>query len=144
MTIAQALKEKNKKISKISTLWSRVSNYNSILKGSDRPYNIGETWQQYRFEVSELVKLKTQIHNASLPVREDIFNLSETKSILNSVRSLSTTNGIIQQSRFADNSIVEMEAMFNLEWKDREIERLENLIESIQEKLDAFNHTTHI
>ena len=35
MTIAQALKEKNKKVAKIQKIWEKIQRYNSIQEGSE-------------------------------------------------------------------------------------------------------------
>lgn len=142
MTIAQALKEKNKKIAKIQKLWSRISSYNSVAEGSEKPYDIGRTWDEYNAEISELIKLKTQIHAASAPVRADIFALSEFKTMIGNIRSLNTTNGKYRD-RYSDD-MIDMEAHFGIDWKDSQMEAFEANIEALQEKLDTFNHTHHI
>lgn len=142
MTIAQALKEKNKKVAKIQKLWSRISSYNSVVEGSEKPYNISMTWDSYNAEITELINLKTQIHSASSPVRADIFLLSELKAMSNNVRALNTTSGRYRD-RYADD-MIEMEAHFGLDWKDARLEEFEAKIEEIQERLDTFNHTHHI
>ena len=142
MTIAQALKEKNKKVSKIQKLWSRISQHNSSIEGAEKPYDLEATWEDYNAEVTSLIELKTKIHNASAPVRDQIFTLSELKTKINNVRSLNTTNGRFRD-RYADDSL-EMEAHFDIKWKDSQMDLIEGQLDAIQEKLDHFNNTTQI
>lgn len=142
MNISQALKEKNKKVSKLNKIWNKLASYNSVTKESERPYDIDKLWAEYNSELESLVDLKTRIHLASSPVRKDIFYLSELKNKINQVKNLSTENGI-SRSRFSTES-VEFVAHFNISWKDSQLESIEAEIEAIQEKLDTFNHTTKI
>ena len=142
MNIAQALKEKNKKVAKIQKLWNRIAQHNSSIEGAEKPYDLDATWEEYNTEIYALVELKTKIHAASAPVRDQIFALSELKSKMNSVRNLSTTNGRFRD-RYADDS-VEMEAHFDVKWKDSQMDLIEGQLDTIQEKLDYFNNTTQI
>ena len=142
MTIAQALKEKNKKVAKIQKLWEKIHRYNSIQEGSERPYSTAELFQQVQAEVGLLVELKTKIHEASSPVRGDIFSLSEMKNFVQRVRSVSTTHGAFRDRYESTTSM--MVAELDIRWQDSKIEELEEKIEKLQEKLDQFNHTTQI
>jgi DNA repair ATPase RecN len=142
MTIAQALKEKNKKVAKIQKLWDRIQRYNSIQEGAERPYSTTELFGQVHAEVGLLVELKTKIHEASSPVRADIFTLSEMKNFIQRVRSVNTTQGVHRDRYESTTSL--MIAELDIKWQDVKIEELEENIEKLQEKLDQFNHTTHI
>jgi hypothetical protein len=142
MNIAQALKEKNKKVANLQKLWTRISRFNSVSTGNPRPYNIEETWREINQEMSELIDLKARINQASAPVRKDIFAMSELKSLIQGVRGIDTTEGVYQ-SRYSNES-TETTAVLNVAWQDAQIESIEKDIEAIQEKLDTFNHTTEI
>jgi len=142
MTIAQALKEKNKKVAKIQKIWDKIQLYNSVQEGEERPYSSSELYDQVHIEISELISLKTRIHAASQPVRESIFTLSELKNQVQRVRSINTTNGS-HRDRYS-GSATTMIAELSIQWKDQTVELLEEEIEKIQEKLDQFNHTTQI
>lgn len=143
MTISQALKEKNKKVSKLGKLWDRFHQSNSRVEGSEISYNATDLWADINVETGELVELKTRIHVASSPVRSDIFALSELKSTAQRLRSLNTQKGMTI-SRYGNEAPVTMVCDFDTVWKDANIEALENSIEELQERLDQFNHTTSI
>jgi|LakMenEpi03Aug12_release.lakeMendotaPanAssembly.Ray.scaffolds.fasta_scaffold20870_11 hypothetical protein len=142
MTIAQALKEKNKKIAGIQKIWEKIHRYNSVQEGAERPYSTKDLYLQAENELVNLVKLKTRIHFASEPVRSLVFELSELKALVQRVRSVSTTNGTWRE-RY-ENVTTVMNAELDILWQDAKIDEIENKIELIQEKLDKFNHTTEI
>jgi len=142
MTIAQALKEKNKKVANIQKLWVKIDRYNSVQEGAERPYDITDLFTQVETEITELVKLKAKIHSVSEPIRESIFELSELKNLVQRVKSVDTTNGI-SRNRFDSTSSL-MSAVLDIKWQDEKIESLEAQIEKIQERLDKFNHTQEI
>ncbi|CAB4159551.1 hypothetical protein UFOVP699_287 [uncultured Caudovirales phage] len=142
MTIAQALKEKNKKISKLQSLWDRLHRYNVVTEGEERPYSSKDTWEEISKLTTDIVVLKTKIHTASEPVRSKIFMLSELKNKAIRLKGLSTNSGT-HRDRYSEATIVSIPE-FNVLWKDREVEQIESDIEKIQEDLDKFNHTTEI
>ena len=143
MTISQALKEKNKKVAKLNKLWDRFHQSNSRVEGTEVSYHATDLWQDINSETHALVELKTKIHIASEPVRSDIFAMSELKSTAHKLRGLNTQKGIIT-NRYDNNSQMLMVCDFDTLWKDANIEALEVKIEELQDKLDSFNHTTHI
>ena len=48
LTIAKALKEKNKKLNQINKLWVRLGENNSILEGNTREFNLEELLNQIK------------------------------------------------------------------------------------------------
>jgi DNA repair exonuclease SbcCD ATPase subunit len=142
MTIAQALKEKNKKVARIQKLWDRINRYNSVQEGAERPYEITDLFNQVEAETAALVALKTRIHTVSEPIRESIFELSELKNLAQRVKSLNTTQGVYRDRYDSTSSI--MTAALDIKWQDTTLEEIEAKIEKIQERLDNFNHTREI
>ena len=142
MTIAQALKEKNKKVTRLSNLWDRLHRYNVMNDGEDKPYTSKDTWEEINKLTEEIVELKTKIHSASSPVRSSIFMLSELKNKAQRLKGMSVNNGTYKD-RYSD-TVISQVAEFDVIWKDRMVESIEESIETIQESLDKFNHTTNI
>jgi DNA repair ATPase RecN len=142
MTIAQALKEKNKKVANIQKLWDRINRYNSVQEGGERPYDIIELFDRVETETAELVKLKARIHEVSQPIRESIFELSELKNLVQRVKSINTTKGVYRDRYDSTSSV--MTAVLDIMWQDKKVEAIEAQIEKIQERLDNFNHTREI
>ena len=142
MNISRALKEKNKKLGKINTLWSRVIRYNSILEENEREFNVREIYEQIKVETNEYIILKTKIHEACMPVRDKIFRISELKSFVGRLKSVESKNGYYSD-RYSDRGM-RYKAEFGKTEIDSLIEGVELEIEKIQEELDYFNHTTHL
>jgi hypothetical protein len=140
MTIAQALKLKNKTTAKLSKLWQRFHESNSYEIGQDPTYFASDLWEEINQVTSDLVMLKAKIHEASAPVRADIFHMSEIKTTIQRLRALSTRKGT---NTHYDN-LTTYTCVYDALWKDTQLETLENKIEELQEKLDKFNHTTNI
>jgi DNA repair ATPase RecN len=142
MTIAQALKEKNKRLNQLNKLWDRLTTNNSIPEGNEREFNPAEILGQLREETDLYVELKTKIHVACEPVREKIFRLSELKNLVKRLKRVDTINGLLV-NRYESVS-VRYNAFLSAGTIDELAEGIEAEIESIQEELDQFNHTTHL
>lgn len=142
LTIAQALKEKNKLAAKLNTLWKRLNENNSVHGESIRDYEPGLLMIEINDTCNELILLKTALHKASNEVRDKIFRLSELKNKLKQLRELPCKHGMIKD-RYNENYI-EMDSFYKKNEIDGFIEDLESEIEKIQEELDAFNHTTKL
>lgn len=142
MTIAQALKEKNKRLNQINKLWDRLSTNNSIPEGNEREFNPEALLKQLNDETNSFIELKTKIHLACEPVREKIFRLSELKNFVKRLRRVDTNQGLVV-NRY-ENSSVRYTAALTSAAVDAHIENIENELESIQEELDQFNHTTRL
>ena len=89
-----------------------------------------------------MILLKTRIHSASELVRSDIFTLSEFKNIAQRIKGIDCTTGT-QVERYSSTTF-QKTAELSITWQDRELAAIEDKIESIQERLDKFNHTTEI
>jgi hypothetical protein len=142
MTIAQALKEKNKKVATLNVLWDRLNKNNSVLEGNRRSYDPVELLKQIETELEALVDLKTRIHDASAPVRSQIFRMSELKSKTMRLKCLETDEGPVR-SRY-DGTVTRREAVLQAEQVDGLIEAAQQEIENLQEELDKFNFATHV
>jgi len=142
LTIAQGLKEKNKLATKLSTLWSRLNENNSVHSETGRDYEPDLLMTEINDTCNNLVLLKTAIHQASNDVRHKIFTLSELKNKLLRLKELPTKNGMVRD-RYSD-VYIEMHSYFKKNEIDGFIEETELEIEKIQEELDTYNHTTKL
>ena len=142
MTIAQALKEKNKKLNVLNKLWDKLSVSNSIPEGNLRPYNPEELLEKITLEMAGYIELKTKIHTATAEVRDKIFRMSELKNYVKRLRQVDTRHGL-SVSRY-ESSTVRYEAFLSEGSLDELIEKAEHEIDALQDELDAFNHTHHL
>lgn len=144
MTIKQALKLKNKLIKTIGENTKLMQEYNSIEVGNERPYSSTELLAKISEDIKELAKLKTKIHIANTPVLEDIFLMSELKSMAQSLKKMDCTEGKSNRDRYRLESESIKTSEISLVKRNETIKELESQIEEIQDRLDLFNATTQI
>ena len=144
MTIKQALKQKNKLIKTIGENTKLMQEYNSVEVGNERPYSSVELLAQISEYTKELAKLKTKIHIANTPVLEDIFLMSELKSMAQSLKKMDCTEGKSNRDRYRLESESVKTSEISLVKRNEAIKEMEARIEEIQDKLDLFNATTQI
>ena len=144
MTIKQALKQKNKLIKQIGENTKLMQEYNSIEVGNERPYSSTELLAQISEDTKELARLKSRIHIANTPILNEIFLMSELKSIVQSLKKMDCTEGRSTRDRFRMESEVIKTSEISLVKRNETIKELEGRIEAIQDRLDVFNATTEI
>jgi hypothetical protein len=144
MTIKQALKLKNKLIKNIGENTQLMQRYNSVEVGNERPYSSQMLYKQIETDTKELASLKSRIHIANVPVMEDIFWMSEMKSIIANLKKMECVEGKSNRDRYRMESELVMTSEISLVIRNQEIKMLESKIEEIQDKLDVFNATTEI
>ena len=144
MTIKQALKQKNKLIKQIGENTKLMQEYNSIEVGNERPYSSIILLAKITEDTKELANLKSKIHIANTPVLEDIFLMSELKSIAQSLKKMDCTEGKSNRDRYRLESESIKTSEISLVRRNETIKELETRIEEIQDRLDIFNATTQI
>jgi hypothetical protein len=144
MTIKQALKQKNKLIKQIGENTKLMQEYNSIEVGNERPYSSIILLAKISEDTKELANLKSKIHIANTPVLEDIFLMSELKSIAQSLKKMDCTEGKSNRDRYRLESESVKTSEISLVRRNETIKELETRIEEIQDRLDVFNATTQI
>ena len=144
MTIKQALKLKNKLIKTIGEDTKLMQQYNSVDVGNQRPYSTQVLYKQIENDTKELASLKSRIHIANVPVLEEIFWMSEMKSIISSLKKMDCTEGKSNRDRFRMESELVLTSEISLVSRNQQIKMLEDKIEEIQDRLDVFNATTEI
>ena len=139
MTIKQALKQKNKLIKTIGENTKLMQEYNSVEVGNERPYSSVELLAQISEYTKELAKLKSRIHIANTPVLNDIFLMSELKSMAQSLKKMDCTEGKSNRDRYRLESESVKTSEISLVKRNETIKELEGRIEAIQDRLDVFN-----
>ena len=144
MTIKQALKQKNKLIKQIGENTKLMQEYNSIEVGNERPYSSIILLAKISEDTKKLANLKSKIHIANTPVLEDIFLMSELKSMAQSLKKMDCTEGKSNRDRYRLESESVKTSEISLVRRNETIKELETRIEEIQDRLDVFNATTQI
>ncbi len=144
MTIKQALKQKNKLIKSITENTKLMQQYNSVEVGNKRPYSSKTLYDKISFDMSQLATLKAKIHVANTPVLNKIFEMSELKSLVSSIKKMDCTEGKSNRDRYRLESEVVLTSEISLVQRNEMVKELEEKIESIQDELDVYNATTTI
>ncbi len=141
MTLAKALKQKNRLAQKISGLQSEIQRENSARSDDPRKINVEELMGQLEKVKEDLIKLKIVIFVASTPMRESILRLGELKAHIAFLRSMGTREGKVNDYSDAE---IEYTVVFDKVYVKTEIEKSEAEIDDTQDELDTFNHKTEV
>jgi hypothetical protein len=141
ITLARALKFKNRLAGRLAKLDSDFEKYNSALAGSDQ-LDMKVLWAERSKLVGQLIELKVSINAANQPIQRTIFELGELKSQVALLSKTSTLHGKMVEG-FHGNE-VEYIAQFRKIDVNRAVRSLEVQIDRLQEQLDAFNYRTTI
>ena len=140
MNIRKALQEKNKLTGKIQNLFSRMRDNNITEDGQTKPYNSQKVLEEVREETNKLIDLKVKIQLANSPILADIYRMSELKTMIRQLSYMECNDGRKIQSGI----ITYLYATIKAEERDVLIQSLEDEIEQLQEKIDAFNFRTNL
>jgi hypothetical protein len=141
ITLARALKLKNRLAGRLAKLDSDFENYNSLPAGTDRP-DLKMHYVERNALVGRLVELKLALNAANQPMQRTIFELGEAKSSVALLTRTSTKHGKVVEGYHGNE--IEYTAQFRKGEIDRDVRRLEVVIDRLQEQMDAFNHRTII
>jgi hypothetical protein len=141
ITLARALKLKNRLAGRLAKLDADFENYNSLPAGTDRP-DLKILYAERNRLVAQLIELKVALNVANQPMQRTIFELGEAKSLVALLTKTSTKHGKVVEGYHGTE--IEYTAQFRKGDIDREVRRLEVVIDRVQEQLDAFNYRTVI
>lgn len=142
MTVKQGLKEKNKLVAEIKSLFDIVKTYNSIEEGNPRKYSVVETLEKIEKLTLQLVDLKSKIHRANSPVYDKIFLMAELKNAAKILKSVNCDEGRVNERYGTISSFKQTE--IDVVRRDEMVKDLEGMIEKLQDELDHHNATTMI
>ena len=142
ISLAKALKEKNKIVSKIKDLETKIQQNNVTIKGNNFAYKTEELLPALINEKSKLVTLKAKIFDANSPIYKEILELAEAKAHLKFLKSLNTQEGIVVE-RYNDKE-TNYVAQIGVQKRDAMVEEYQSKVDALQEKIDVYNHTSSI
>jgi len=142
MKLFQALKLKNKLVGEIQNKKGLINQKNSVTKGEVQYYNSKTLFEELKQFIRDLNNLKFAINLANSGIQQSIYELAEAKTMLNFVKSLNTNEGKIR-NRFssaeeADEYIVSINELD----KNSLVNEYQILVDTLQDKIDVYNHTT--
>ena len=142
ISIARALKEKNRLAKEIDGLWQIVRRENSCLDTHKRTADVEKVWETIERYSDKLVELKTKIGNANRGAHlRNIHLLDETK---NRLAKLAATNGSEDPEINCRDQQFARTAVFNEPMLLAMRRELQIEANRLQDEIDAFNAVTMI
>ena len=143
ITLAQALKEKNRIVGEIARLWVLVGNENSCWESHTRSIDVKETMKTIEFLTQKLIELKTKIGKANEGNLANIYALEECKSQMSQYGKLNTDENI--RYRGMNDDIMEVcSAEITAQEVLQKTKSLQLQCNRLQDELDAYNATHRI
>ena len=140
ITLAKALKLKNRVAGKVAKLTQTVQTYNSTQESAER-IDVRAAFAERADLVTRLTDLKAAIARANAPIQRDIFELAELKAEVTLVAGLNTKHGTVMEG-YPTAGQVTYVAQFRKADVDAMTNTLEARIDALQDKLDTFNAQT--
>ncbi len=145
MSLAQALKEKNRLAGELAQNWTMIARENSKREDVSRVIDVAETYKKVQLFREKLVELKAKIGLANAGNLERIYRFEELKNELKRLEDIRTDETsdfqAISESNYKEfkRSVVFTAAQI---YEMRE--KLQQECNSIQDELDVYNATTKI
>ena len=143
ITLAQALKEKNRLAGEISKLWSLVQHENACWENRTRSIDVNETMQLINEYTQKLIELKTKIGKANSGNLENMYALEEYKSQISKYGNIDTDEdvrylGENEERTLIKSCVIQASEVLKLQ------KSLQIKCNNLQDELDAYNATHKI
>ncbi len=119
-----------------------IQGNNSIPSDREKKFDIEKLIEELSSSIKELIKLKLSIFEASRPMRENILLLAETKSHITFLKGIDVQEG--KKYEFGELTAIDFIVSVDVLWVKEQVTKAEELIDELQEELDAFNYKTEI
>ena len=151
MNIAKALKEKSRTSGRIAKLQKQVQLYNQKNRGELSDFDSLELLTELQTEWAHLINLKSKISTANIPITDKLIKLTEAKAELafwNVFSNAGPSVAILRTQKHNGREYVEVETIRTSSITSKEVfdhrDRVQKLIEDLQDDIDIFNGTTII
>lgn len=142
ITLAKALKLKNRLAGRVTKLTLDIQTYNSVQDGAET-VDVRARFAERAAVVARLADVKDAISRANQPIQKAIFELAEKKAEVALLAALNTKHGVYKEG-YPTGGDVTYVAQLRKADVDGLVAKLEAEIDRLQDRLDGFNHTTVI
>jgi hypothetical protein len=147
ITLARALKYKNRVVQRLTTIASDICQYNSKIEGSEDEVDIDLLMREYAGLKQHLINLKFDIMQATLPIQKTIIELQEMKGYIGFLNSIPTRSGKVEV-RKSPYSNEQTDVRYHATVRKFEVDKLvrefNEQIDSKQELIDSHNNSAKI
>ena len=144
VTVARALKEKNRVAGRLAKALNLVSRENSQDSNVPRGVDVNATYAQAKELRKRLVETKTAIALANQPIVGKIIELEEIKSEISYLNGLDVKEGVFVSNSYNSTVTNEYSAVIKKQQVLEEVERLQSRADRLQDELDEFNALTKV
>ena len=139
LTLAKALKIKNRLTGRLAKVQADIQAFNSVPAGQADQVNVPALMKTREELVGALVGLKTAINDANREAQRDIYDLAEKKGTVQFLAGVNTRHGP-QPAVYPNTTEVSYVAALKKADVDTLVAGLEKDIDQLQDRLDQFNH----
>src|SRR5262245_30103667 len=143
ITLAKALKIKNRLTGRLAKAQADILAYNSVPQGQADQVNVPALVTAREELVGALVALKTAINEANREAQRDIYALAEKKGTAQFLASVNTRHGPQPPVYPSTVEVVYVAALKKAD-VDGLVAGLEGEIDRLQDRLDQFNHDRRV
>ena len=139
ITLAKALKIKNRLAGRLAKVQADIQVFNSVPEGQVGQVDVPALVQSREALVEAIVGVKTAINDANREAQRDIYALAEKKATAQFLAGICTRHGP-QPAVYPSTTEVTYVAALKKADVDAQVARLETDIDQLQDRLDQFNH----
>jgi hypothetical protein len=143
ITLSKALKLKNQLVRDMTAHMKNVTEHNSYRSENPPNFHVTNELVEVNKLRNKLVAVKAAISVANTGIYEKIYELAELKGYIQSLRGVNTKQGKESQSGYLREP---KDIEYLVTYSDKAIADLigqsEKMIESLQDEVDTYNHTT--
>ncbi|MBC8066044.1 MAG: hypothetical protein H7Y17_14525 [Chlorobia bacterium] len=143
VSLAKALKVKNRQIQKVKDLQQRIQACNSYLEGSEPDFDANELYGQLVTETERLWRTKAAINGANAQIQAAIYEMAEAKGVVAFLKGLNTQRGL-QMLAYMATQPQEYVSQITAQAAHEKIHGLEKRIDELQDELDVHNGTVTV
>lgn len=144
VSIARALKEKNRVAGKLAQARSLVAHENSKDVKCPRRIDVKANHDKAQALKARLIDIKTAIAVANAPIVSKLVELEELKSEIAYLKELDVNEGVFEESSYHGNVVREVTAVLSKQYVLDEIARRQKRADDLQDELDEFNASTQV
>jgi len=144
VSVARALKEKNRLVGRIAALRQAIGRDNSHEKRIPRSIDVQAALGQAEDLKARLVAVKAAIAVANQDIVAKIVELAEVKSEIAWLKGLDVKEGVYEENSYSNKVIREYEVAISGSDVIRMVDALRRRAEWLQDELDEFNASAKV
>lgn len=144
VTVARALKEKNRLSGRLAQARNLIARENSHEKKVPRGVDVRAICEEAEQLKRKLVAIKAAIAVANKDIVAKIIELEETKSEITWLNGLDTKEGVYEQNCYRERTVEEYASEIKQAEALERMKALQKHADALQDELDEFNATARI